>query len=68
MHEVGCCGGQDMVEGCEEMVKGVVCEELFYDVRGLWYMKELKGIQRLLTVLFALYGLMLSPPLHFRYT
>ena len=25
-------------------VKGVVCEELFYDMRGLWCMKELKVI------------------------
>ena len=46
------------------------------DVRGLLCMKELKGIQRLLTVLFALYGSVLfalygsilSPPLHHRYT
>ena len=54
--------------GCEEIVKGVVCEELFYDVRGLWCMKELKVIYRLLTVLFVLYGLILFPPLHHRYT
>ena len=37
-------------------------------MRGLLCMKELKGIQRLLTVLFALYGSILSPPLHHRYT